>query len=104
MMTPVLCERVERRHPQEKCASKCVRGNVLSAFILFLAQRFLFCMLEQRGEQVQRTKNTPLRTSPFPLSPDIRKGSLTGKAVVLKTTAHSFACRFESCPFRQSQG
>src|SRR5947207_12796489 len=29
-----------------------------------------------------------------------RKGSLTGKAVVLKTTA-LVACRFESCPFRQ---
>jgi hypothetical protein len=29
------------------------------------------------------------------------KGSLTGKAVVLKTTARS-ACGFESCPFRQS--
>ncbi len=24
MTTPLLCERVERRHPQEKCASKCV--------------------------------------------------------------------------------
>ena len=38
MTTPLLCERVERRHPKEKCASKCVRGNVLSAFIYFLAQ------------------------------------------------------------------
>jgi len=51
MTTPLLCERVERRHPQEKCASKCastprglpagdpaVRGIVLSAFIYFLAQ------------------------------------------------------------------
>src|SRR5437870_12410489 len=28
------------------------------------------------------------------------KGSLTGKAVVLKTTA-LVACRFDSCPFRQ---
>src|SRR5215467_1604649 len=31
---------------------------------------------------------------------EFRKGSLTGKAVVLKTTARS-ACGFESCPFRQ---
>ena len=31
------------------------------------------------------------------------KGSLTGKAVVLKTTARS-ACGFESCPFRQTHG
>ena len=38
MTTPLLCERVERRHPQEKCASKCVRGIVLSAFIYFLAR------------------------------------------------------------------
>ena len=30
-----------------------------------------------------------------------RKGSLTGKAVVLKTIA-LVACGFESCPFRQS--
>src|SRR5678816_4493207 len=29
------------------------------------------------------------------------KGSLTGKAVVLKTTG-SLPCRFESCPFRQN--
>ena len=33
----------------------------------------------------------------------LRKGSLTGKAVVLKTTARS-ACGFESCPFRQVTG
>jgi hypothetical protein len=38
MTTPLLCERVKRRHLQEKCASKCVRGIVLSAFIYFLAQ------------------------------------------------------------------
>ncbi len=38
MTTPFVCERVERRHPQEKCASKCVRGIVLSAFIYFLTQ------------------------------------------------------------------
>ena len=31
------------------------------------------------------------------------KGSLTGKAVVLKTTA-LVACRFKSCPFRHSPG
>ena len=41
MTTPLLCERVERRHLQEKCASKCVRGIVLSSFIYFLAQRIL---------------------------------------------------------------
>ena len=38
MTTRLLCERVQRRHPQEKCASKCVRGLVLSAFIYFLAR------------------------------------------------------------------
>jgi hypothetical protein len=38
MTTLLRCERVERRYPLEKCASKCVRGNVLSAFIYFLAQ------------------------------------------------------------------
>ena len=38
MTTPLLCESVGRRHPQEKCASKCVRGTFLSAFIYFLAQ------------------------------------------------------------------
>ncbi len=38
MTTLLLCESLERRHPQEKCASKCVRGIVLSAFICFLAQ------------------------------------------------------------------
>ena len=38
MTTPLLCERVERRHLQEKCASKCIRGTFLSAFIYFLAQ------------------------------------------------------------------
>jgi len=38
MITPLLCESPERRHPQEKCASKCVRGTFLSAFIYFLAQ------------------------------------------------------------------
>ena len=51
MTTPLLCERVERRHPQEKCASKCVRGNALSAFIYFLAQMDLrFEILRVRFE------------------------------------------------------
>ena len=35
MMISVLCESPQDRHPQEKCASKCVRGIDLSAFILF---------------------------------------------------------------------
>jgi len=39
MTTLLRCERVERRHPQEKCASKCVRGSFLSAFIYFLTQK-----------------------------------------------------------------
>ena len=38
MTISVLCESLRDRHPQEKCASKCVRGIVLSAFIYFLAQ------------------------------------------------------------------
>jgi hypothetical protein len=38
MSTLLLCESHERRHPQEMCASKCVRSIVLSAFIYFLAQ------------------------------------------------------------------
>jgi hypothetical protein len=33
----LLCESVGHRHPQEKCASKYVRGTSLSAFICFLA-------------------------------------------------------------------
>ena len=43
-----LCESLERRHPQEKCASKCVRGLFLSAFIYFLSQlmtKFELCSL-----------------------------------------------------------
>jgi hypothetical protein len=39
MTTPLLCESPKRRRPQEKCASKCVRGTCLSAFIYFLAQQ-----------------------------------------------------------------
>ncbi len=27
MTTPFVCERVERRHPQEKCASKCASAR-----------------------------------------------------------------------------
>jgi len=38
MTISVLCESPRDRHLQEKCASKCVRGIVLSAFIYFLAQ------------------------------------------------------------------
>jgi hypothetical protein len=41
MTTLLRCERVERRHPQEKCVSKCVRDSFLSAFIYFLTQRDL---------------------------------------------------------------
>jgi hypothetical protein len=39
MTISVLCESPRDRHPQEKCASKCIRSSVLSAFIYFLAQR-----------------------------------------------------------------
>jgi len=39
MMISVLCESPRDRHPQEKCASKCVRGNDLSAFIYFFNTR-----------------------------------------------------------------
>lgn len=38
MMSSVLCESPRVRHPQEKCASKCVRGLFLSAFICFVTQ------------------------------------------------------------------
>ena len=38
MMNSVLCESPRVRHPQEKCASKCVRCSVLSAFICFVTQ------------------------------------------------------------------
>ena len=43
MMNSVLCESPRVRHPQEKCASKCVRGLFLSAFICFYA-----CVAEQQ--------------------------------------------------------
>src|SRR4029434_10124972 len=38
MTISVLCESPRDRHLQEKCASKCVRSIVLSAFIYFLAR------------------------------------------------------------------
>ena len=38
MTFSVLCESPRDRHLQEKCASKCVRGIALSAFIYFLAR------------------------------------------------------------------
>ena len=41
MTFSVLCESLRDRHLQEKCASKCVRSIVLSAFIYFLAQQDL---------------------------------------------------------------
>ncbi len=36
MTTPLLCERVERRHPQEKCASKCVFVDLSLSLCLHL--------------------------------------------------------------------
>src|SRR4051794_34228282 len=53
MTTPFVCEACQRRHPKEKCASKCVRGTFLSAFIYFLAQMdlgFEFLRGEPEGE------------------------------------------------------
>ncbi len=51
MTISVLCESPRDRHPQEKCASKCVRGTLLSAFIYFLAQMDLrFEILRVRFE------------------------------------------------------
>ena len=47
------------------------------------------------------TKNKAQRTKFQSAIKNFWRGSLTGKAVVLKTTA-LVACRFESCPFRQS--
>ena len=37
MMNSVLCESARVRHPQEKCASKCVRGNVSLCLHLFFS-------------------------------------------------------------------
>jgi hypothetical protein len=38
MTISVLCESPKRSPSREKCASKCIRSIVLSAFIYFLAQ------------------------------------------------------------------
>jgi hypothetical protein len=35
MTTPLLVESPERRHPQEKCASKCIRGFLSLCLHLF---------------------------------------------------------------------
>jgi hypothetical protein len=43
MMISVLCESPRDRHPQEKCASKCVRGIDLSAFIYFFNTHYRNC-------------------------------------------------------------
>ncbi len=139
MTISVLCESPRDRHPQEKCASKCVRGIVLSAFIYFLAQMDLgfeispfkdlkfaihnACVAEQQKHLTvnqadlvvlrgcesyhmhQKFLGRRLTGKPSDSKPEIlgsnpgvpansnqertfRKGSLTGKAVVSKTTAH----------------
>jgi len=36
MVFSVLCESLRERRRQEKCASKCVRGIDLTAFVRFL--------------------------------------------------------------------
>ena len=41
MTTLLRCERVERRHPQEKCASKCVRGTFTLCLHLFFSTKCL---------------------------------------------------------------
>jgi len=80
MTTLLRCERVERRRPKEKCASKCVRGLFLSAFIIFLAQENLFCM---RGSEIAecRMRNADwtikdtllLQTTPEPVMTTLQR-------------------------------
>jgi len=41
MMNSVLCESPRVRHPQEKCASKCVRGFVSLCLHLFFIIDFM---------------------------------------------------------------
>ena len=63
MMISGVCERLRDRRPQEKCASKCVRCSVsLCLHLFFSIDKFIV---------------------------HFWKGSLTGKAVVLKTIARS---------------
>jgi hypothetical protein len=53
MMTPLLCESPERRHPQEKCASKCIRGTFTHCLHLFFSTnkiRMHFGILDSRSD------------------------------------------------------
>jgi hypothetical protein len=104
MMNLVLCESPQVRHPQEKCASKCVRRFCFSLpSSTCVAPKFLQgCRLTGKPS-VSKTDILSSNLSVLAKSKQIfRKGSLTGKAVVSKTTA-LVACRFESCSFRQYQ-
>ncbi len=62
------------------------RIEVLSSNLSVLAKP------AQRAKREERNPQFAIRNSSW-------KGSLIGKAVVLKTTA-LVACRFDSCPFR----
>jgi len=56
MMTPLLCESPERRHPQEKCASKCIRGTFTHCLHLFFSTnkiRMHFGILDLKFENLR---------------------------------------------------
>ena len=78
-------------------ARNVVRPNGQGAFVLHALYFVLLTLVLCRN--FSRTK---YKAQSSKLKVRLRwKGSLIGKAVVLKTTG-SLPCRFESCPFRQS--
>ena len=96
MTISVLCESPRDRRPEEKCASKCVRCNVLSAFIYFLAQmdrgfeilfarfeirRFIACVAEQQRHLTvnQADVMSFVGASPTTCTKDLLGRRLTGK-------------------------
>jgi len=60
--TPLLCESPERRHPQEKCASKFIRGTFLSAFIYFfsITNLILHVWLSKQKHQIIANCQLPI--------------------------------------------
>src|SRR5262245_50783748 len=104
MTTPLLLRACQASPSSgEVCLEVCSRQCSLCLHLFFstsdlnfrfwvsdLRSVFVFCSLSVRSTSEYKDQSTFFQ----------RKGSLTGKAVVPKTTA-LVACRFDSCPFRQ---
>src|SRR6185369_17941933 len=103
MTISVLCESPRVRHPQEKCASKCVRSIVslcLHLFFITYALNFVLCALCFVGPVAQLESERDRAKVEVTRSNRVRSTSL---CVGCSSTGRALHCDCSRCGFKSRQ-